>query len=385
MNHFQQFIKSSCDFFSLEESDFQNVSPHLISPFVLQLPKKILEQAENIVADLYTLTQNTHYQDFVAQKNSSVARSHLTPLLCSLDCHINDQGQLKIIEINTNASSYLINVMNYYSRGLKTFPNAIGDLASNFKETLAPEKTSDVLAIMDAHPREQKLFIEFLMYKKWIEKNIHPVCEILDPSELKLTADNELLWNQQRVSSIYNRHTDFFLDELPDIRKAYEAKTVRLSPGPWGYSLLAEKTRMVDMQKEDFKNVVDMDSLPHLKKALLKTIPFSHFNSVEDLWKERQHFFFKPADSFGSKSVYNGKSISRSKFDSIYSPDLIAQEAVRAPEVSFDQEGTVEKFKYDLRFFFYQNKVQLLSARLYRGQLTNLQTPNGGHAPVSLI
>lgn len=187
------------------------------------------------------------------------------------------------------------------------------------------------------------------------------------------------------MTSIYNRHTDFYLQNLPSIRKSHNSGAVLLSPHPWGYALYADKKRMMDLQNSSWCNGFSMDHFPHLKMALLKTLPFSHFSSAEDLWQSRHSYFFKPSESYGSKSVYNGKSISRKKFDEIFSPDLLAQEVAPAPEVTFNNNGTSETFKYDLRFYFFKDKIQLAFARTYRGQLTNLQTPMGGHAPLVFI
>jgi hypothetical protein len=38
--------------------------------------------------------------------------------------------------------------------------------------------------------------------------------------------------------------------------------------------------------------------------------------------------------------------------------------------------------KTDIRNYVYAGRVQLLAARLYQGQATNMRTPGGGFAPV---
>ena len=38
--------------------------------------------------------------------------------------------------------------------------------------------------------------------------------------------------------------------------------------------------------------------------------------------------------------------------------------------------------KLDVRNYVYDGSVQLLAARLYQGQTTNMRTPGGGFAPV---
>lgn len=385
MNIFESFVRTSCETFALSKGDFDNVTPNMISPFVLELPRSILEQAQNIVSDLYSLYNNKLYQNKVAQNlhSKSVSTTSLAPLLCSLDVHVTPENTLKIIEINTNASAYLITVMNYKARNIETFPKALEDLASSFKATIALNSPPDqILAIMDEDPKTQKQYIEFLMYKEFFNQSLGIEAQIVDPKQFTLSSDGSLSLDGKTVFGIYNRHTDFFLESLPQVLQAHNSQKVNLSPHPWGYALLADKQRMLDVQTPDWCNGLSLDAFPHLQKALLETISFSHFASADELWQQRHKYFFKPSDSYGSKSVYNGKSISRKKFDEIFSPKMLAQETAPAPEATFNHNGTPETFKYDLRFFFFENKVQLAFARTYRGQLTNLQTPLGGHAPL---
>jgi hypothetical protein len=41
--------------------------------------------------------------------------------------------------------------------------------------------------------------------------------------------------------------------------------------------------------------------------------------------------------------------------------------------------------KTDLRLYAYRNRVLGVTARLYRGQVTNLRTPGGGFARVKVV
>lgn len=387
-NSFESFLQTSCQSFSLAREDFAGVSPNLISAFTVELPRSILENARNIVADLHSLTSSAEYQNQVAEsvRPLNVAPSTITPLLMSLDVHVTEGNALKIIEINTNASGYLINAMSYQARGLNTFPDALSDLEHNFRSTIALNLAkSDWLTIMDEKPSQQKLYIEFLMYKKFFEQKLGAACAILDPSEIQTNAAGALTHQDKKIHGIYNRHTDFYLQTLPHIERAYATQAVKLSPHPWGYALLADKKRLLDLQNPEWNKAVNMSAYPHLQKALLETKTFGDFASKDDLWQQRQKYFFKPQDSYGAKSVYNGRSISRKKFEDIFSEKMLAQESVPAPELTFQHTSASETFKYDLRFMFFEGKVQLAFARLYRGQVTNLQTPLGGHAPLVFL
>jgi hypothetical protein len=41
--------------------------------------------------------------------------------------------------------------------------------------------------------------------------------------------------------------------------------------------------------------------------------------------------------------------------------------------------------KVDVRNYVYAGQVQMLAARLYQGQTTNMRTPGGGFAPVLTV
>ena len=45
-------------------------------------------------------------------------------------------------------------------------------------------------------------------------------------------------------------------------------------------------------------------------------------------------------------------------------------------------DGRTESMKVDLRNYTYDGLVQLVTARLYKGQTTKFSTPGGGFAPV---
>ena len=57
----------------------------------------------------------------------------------------------------------------------------------------------------------------------------------------------------------------------------------------------------------------------------------------------------------------------------------VAQELMPPSERSISPETTL---KADIRNYVYAGRVQLLAARLYQGQATNMRTPGGGFAPV---
>ena len=74
--------------------------------------------------------------------------------------------------------------------------------------------------------------------------------------------------------------------------------------------------------------------------------------------------------------------MSRKVFDEAFASEFIAQEYIQAKEITVGSESEPLKLKYDLRCYVYQDQLQLVIARLYQGQTTNLKTVGGGFTVV---
>ena len=355
---------------TLSDTLVQSLSPQLASPFIFKLKRQHYEDAKNIVNDLAKVLQQTP-----EPKNPSV--------LNSLDVHIDANDQLKIIEINTNASSFLVNAEHYETKKLNDFKNAKAQLKTSFQQAFGSHlQPGHLFLIVDENPEQQNMYFEFLMFREFLKNEFSVDCEISSPQELTIDSEHQVLWKNKKVHGIYNRHTDFYFQNIPVLAEAFRYDKTLISPNPWTYQAIADKNRLVEWSQTE-------SPLPHLQKALLKTFRFADFQDAEDLWSKRAQFFFKPPNAYGSRSVYRGKSISRTVFNRIYDPDYLAQQIVPAPEVTFDYENQAHTFKYDLRFYFFAHpthaEIHLAVARLYQGQLTNLQTPLGGLTPLEIV
>jgi hypothetical protein len=178
---------------------------------------------------------------------------------------------------------------------------------------------------------------------------------------------------------VYNRHTDFLLqnESSGELAKAYKSGAVCFSPNPFEYCLLAHKQRLIDLTQVGFLDGFSISQ--EAKDTLAQVIPKSFDvskNESDRLWEDRKSLFFKPKSMFGSKGVYRGNSISRTKFESLL--ENLSEESMMAQE--YFPPSEFEGFKYDVRAYVYNGKVRLLAARLYNGQVTNLRTPGGGLA-----
>jgi hypothetical protein len=101
--------------------------------------------------------------------------------------------------------------------------------------------------------------------------------------------------------------------------------------------------------------------------------------NADALWAGRRRLFFKPAAGHGSKAAYRGEKLTRRVWDEIRQGSYVAQALVPPSERNID---AATPLKLDVRNYVYDGSVQLLAARLYQGQTTNMRTPGGGFAPV---
>lgn len=359
------------------------VAENLISLFSVQLPSSVLKQAQDVISLLFSMREKQsyrdHYKDLLQEK--CLTDPGNKSIMMSYDFHLDENQNLKLIEINTNAAFLALGSEMYKMKGL---PQPVADFNINeirlcieteLKLQGKPIPANLSLAIIDEKPSEQRLFVEFLVYNE-LFKSWGWDSRILDYRDS---------FKGFKPEFIYNRYTDFFLNDLSsaELKEKYLAKEVCLSPNPYEYFLLADKQRLIDWAKPGFLEGQGFSGsdLELLHTALPKAFDLRSENSAE-LWANRKNLFFKPKNAFGSKQSYKGASVSNKVFKELIDQDIIAQEYIPAPERNFETPNGPQDFKFDLRCYAYQGRLQLIVARLYQGQVTNLRTPFGGFAPV---
>ena len=281
-----------------------------------------------------------------------------------------------MIEINTNAAFGALGPFLFKAQGLAPLDEnfhqqTLKAMILNEVELFQSGKKNGLhIAIIDENPENQRLYIEFLLFKKVFE-SYGWSCEILNSLELDSAKISEF-------DFIYNRTTDFYFEKPAHapLKKAYLEHSVCISPHPYEYFLLADKNRMSVFP--------ELQVLTEIKGNLLQTVKINSENQAQ-IWTDRKHLFFKPSNEYGSKKSFRGATISRKLFEEIATENMVAQEFVPAPVAKFAVNASEVEFKYDLRFYFYQAEIQFAVARLYQGQVTNAQAENGGFAPVQFI
>jgi len=380
-------------------------SPNLLCPTVIELSKSVASQAIEITRAFEELRQSSAYQQKTKTYLSASEQSSLSALaknrsvLMSYDYHLDPTGQLKLIEINTNASSSLIVDLIYRTHGLQNgfVPDFQNEIMSSFcKEAAANGHTLKTAAIVDDDPQAQRLYIEFLMYQELFRKHGFE-CLIEDAKKLTLDQNASHLTAQgNKLDLVYNRHTDFYLQDesLGALRTAWLKNLATITPNTNEYALLADKQRLIELSSQTGGlNGFGLSPAAQtaIQSSLLETKSVMELGA-EKAWSERKRYFFKPKNLFGGKAVYKGASISRTTFENnVLQEGYLAQEFVPAPAITIEttdgENGKPGKqeFKFDLRFYAYAGQVQLAAARVYRGQTTNFQTPGGGLAAIRWV
>lgn len=344
------------------------ISENLISPFQVSLTAGQIDEIKSQITQYWNLRQwgAEHLHEKYDRLQLRQPQNYAACM--SYDFHLNPAGLPELIEINTNAAFLALGLELYRFFQLDTLTGFNEPaLAQMFKEEIQLSGGSELsLGIIDENPEQQRLYAEFLVYRSLLRQQ-GLRCDILATTETEKMLDYSL---------IYNRYTDFYLqhDSSQKIRDLYNASLIQLSPNPYEYFLLADKERFLDWgQQTDIEKPSSLLGCYDLATA-----------DKDKIWSERKNLFFKPKNSYGSKQVYKGLAISRKMFDEIFNDKFLAQQISVPPTVTVDFEGHSLELKYDLRCYAYQDQLQLIIARLYQGQTTNLRTAGGGFACVKI-
>ncbi len=363
---------------------------NVISPYKIFLPQSVIDSITEAVDNIFRLSRQDSYREAVlgAPVDREILSSSAANLsvLMSYDFHLEGETPC-LLEINTNASGYLIADVLYDMHAQSNpFPLAMNSLKKSFIgefQRLGLEGSPHI-AIIDEAPRAQKMFPEFLFYKSLFEKwdytaSIHDTID--------LTYRNGALFAaEKKIDFIYNRYCDFTLSDLSSeqLRRAYLAGACGFSPNPKEYILLADKRRLVPMSSDGWLETVATPdiSIDAIRNVLLPTWHSSEFADISEIWQKRKQLFFKPPQSYGGKGAYRGSSISRKVFNRVMSEDTLIQQYVPAPKITFENDETSADWKYDLRAYAYGGEVQMIVTRIYQGQITNFNQAYGGYCPI---
>ncbi len=333
----------------------------LFSKFGLKCSSHYFKEAALLQKHIYGLRQNEPYLQACHSHDSQVLDfkdNFLPSLFSSLDFHLTENG-LKLIEINTNASAFLGAIL--LEPNLPKQTQLLEELPTHFKKSFA--QGADHLIITDDQPEAQKMFFEFEALKNFLlNTKTYSKVSIMDTKEL-----NDSLSSFNSPIHIYNRNCDFYLDSFPALR-AYCIEKKMVSPHPAAYGYFAQKDRLPLIKEH----------LPEKFHSYFLSAEELTSSNAEDYWTKRKKYFFKPLDSYGSKSVYSGSSISKTKFQTLIDQNILAQELAKPLKLVDPIESEAKQWKFDLRLYTFGPDIFHSIARVYRGQLTQFSSSDKG-------
>ena len=368
-----------------------------VSPFRVTISQSKVDQIKEVVKLLYRVAHSKPYIESIQtmsdferdmQKKSLEGGCSDSSLLMSYDFHIDSKGQLKLIEVNTNSSGYLVSELvdqvqaEQTQRERTQGEQAQGDpiqreqaqrgqtqgeqaqrgrtqgaqsqrehtqtttqekmqtttqattgatvenknkatkallfLKQSFEEEweLFSKKSTvpERVWIVDHQIKKQKMYIEFLMYQSLLSSWGWP-CELYEIGDLKIDSGGFLVNSEgEKAQMIYNRWTDFYFENFPDMRKAFLNKKCCISPHPIEYLLLANKLRLCEWSSVEFLNKLSLsvEEKAQIQSVVPWTAPVGSL-SVEELWKKRKLLFLNLLRGMGV-SLCIGVRIFQKKF-----------------------------------------------------------------------
>lgn len=342
------------------------------------------------------------YQSIALSRAPDAALPDFGPLgaFTSYDFHIGPQGP-RLIEINSNAGGALLAAALAQAQQACCEPMhartddvpAPDEAEQRFLQMFrrewrlqrASEKPANLL-IVDDDPATQYLAPEFDLFHRLFES--HGIASAVADAAALDWRDGRLWSAGQAVDMVYNRLTDFYLQEPRHaaLRQAWLAGAIVLTPHPRTHALYADKRNLLSLSDESQLQSwgLSPEDRSRLRDLIPRCMAVDESNAGQ-LWAQRKGFYFKPASGFAGKAVWRGDKITRRVWAEVTAGGYLAQEMVPPAERLVQQDGALARLKFDLRAYTYAGDIQLLTARMYTGQTTNFRTPGGGFAAVVVL
>lgn len=370
------------------------------APKLLALDLSELGVLARVVRLLHELSQQPAYRVLCDFGAAPTARhdSGASGVFMGYDFHLTDAGP-RLIEINTNAGGALLNglhtadlcrqaTVDWLCCAPRPHAEVETDLVATFRADFAAVRgttaTLRTIAIADENPAQQFLRPELDLFVELFRQ--HGIAaNVCDTADLQRRAGQVWL-RDTAVDLVYLRDTDFLLDgdRVRDLRAAHLADEVVVTPPPRTHHLLADKRRLMlfcDAPTLAGLGVGD-DDAAFLATIVPETRTLAELGAAR-AWQSRRDWVFKPAAAYGGRAVYRGDKISRRRFEEIVAAgDFLAQRRVEPGLTHVDTADGPREMKFDVRAYAYRDRILLLGARVYQGQVTNFRTPGAGFSAI---
>lgn len=370
--------------------------PHLFAALPVFVAREHVDAMAAVIRAVEAVIAMPAYREVALAWAPAIARHEpgAAGAFIGYDFHVGAGGP-RLIEINTNAGGALLNAVLARAQraccseveAFVSGPVPSGGLERTFFEMFVEEwrraggnGLPARVAIVDDAPREQFLYPEFLLFAQ-LFRRFGVQAAVSAAADLRF-ENGSLRDGGGRIDLVYNRLTDFAF-EAPGhaaLRAAYLADAAVITPHPRAHALYADKRNLSLLTDEALLRAwgVPQETLA----TLLGGIPHTRLvtrEAADSLWAQRRGLFFKPAAGHGSKAAYRGEKLTRRVWEEILAGRYVAQSLVPPGERRVRLDAAM---KVDVRNYVYRGQVQMLAARLYQGQTTNMRTAGGGFAPV---
>ena len=345
-----------------------------------------IDEMQAQISTIEEIAKNQKFRDMVFDREPNPAykvQPETQGVFMGYDFHITDDGP-RLIEINSNAGGAFIvdALMEAVKLGDPKVKQAFIDMFQSEWRLAGRTDPLRTIAIIDQNPEDQFHYPDTLLATELLAA--HGIdAFIIDSRDLEIKG-NQLTANGKIVDLVYNRSTDFLL-ETPDntiLKDAFMGNMTVLTPAPKHHALFADKRNLAILSDQ---NTLAKFGLSAAQINTLSSIPITievTADNIDELWKNRRQYFFKPKDGFGSRAAYRGAKLTKKVWAHIARGNYVAQEFIVPPLRAIGKAPDKAQLKFDVRVYTYQGKPLLHMARVYQGQTTNLRTEGGGLAVV---
>ncbi|MBL4774709.1 MAG: hypothetical protein JKY87_01440, partial [Mariprofundus sp.] len=334
------------------------MSTTLASKTPVPIQKKDFETMLSFSRTVFNLKNNPSYLAamFADLPDAAHIPTQWPSVLMGFDFHLTPDGP-KLIEINNNAGGLYVGQQRWLTQPETVFSDTLAQRLLR----MFPAAWQNI-AIMDDDVTEQYMYPEMCAYAELLRTDGRKVW-VCSPHDLQL-RESGLYLDGVKIDAIYNRHTDFYLDEhaLAHIRSAYQQGQVTLNPHPRSYALIGDKSRMVDWWRDGvLEACIDTSSIAHIRAVTPETHQLAEMDA-DQAWAERKQWVFKPSARHGGKGVVLGKAMSRKRFATLDVAETIVQQLVPASTVDVDGQ----EMKFDVRLYMHGEQLIALAGRVWR-------------------
>ncbi len=347
------------------------------------IPAAVLAEIDDFIRVFEDVTTRPVWQENVigsSGRNLPATRPEVC-FFSAWDFHLPPEGPWQVIEFNDNGSGLLyaglINESFYEllepeRRAAVEPPPPAAELGQRIKQMVRREAEAFFGAVPDGlflildEPEglergkfggEMELLRDLFREQDWRS-------EVASTAEIRW--DGERLWrDEQPVSFIVNRSTDFFLEKevTRPLRDAFLNGSVYVAPSPFTYATRSDKRLLEYLSLPSWDRDLGIEARE--REVLSRHIPETRLlrpDNLDAIVENRHRFVFKPIRSHASRGFLPSTRVGRSRLQRLArrGEGYVAQRKVGRPRIRLDGDSFVWA---DLRVWAYRGERVLLSGR----------------------